>query len=98
MQRSGGQVPRLRGRRLDPDIREAFVRKQIMYVRNYSEGLGLSWQTVFRATEKEEVEAYLPQLVHSQDEPLADPVCVPLYYVTRMAAQEGHLFSARRSA
>ena len=29
-----------------------------MYVRNYSEGLGLPWQTVFRTTEKQTVEEY----------------------------------------
>ena len=37
----------------------------------------------------QEVEEYLPQLVHQQDEPLADPVCVPLYYVSKLAAQAG---------
>lgn len=36
-----------------------------------------------------EVEEYLPELVHHQDEPLADPVCVPLYYVSRLAARAG---------
>jgi asparagine synthase (glutamine-hydrolysing) len=36
-----------------------------------------------------EVEEYLPQLVHQQDEPLADPVCVPLYYVSQLAARAG---------
>ncbi|WP_201364102.1 TauD/TfdA family dioxygenase, partial [Dictyobacter formicarum] len=61
----GGETPIVDSRavfqRIDPDIREAFVRKQIMYVRNYGEGLGLSWQTVFRTTEKEKVEAYCRQ-------------------------------------
>ncbi len=28
-------------------------------------------------------------LAHDQDEPLADPVCVPLYYVARLARQAG---------
>jgi asparagine synthase (glutamine-hydrolysing) len=36
-----------------------------------------------------EVEDYLPQLVHQQDEPLADPVCVPLFYVSQLAARAG---------
>jgi asparagine synthase (glutamine-hydrolysing) len=36
-----------------------------------------------------EVEEYLPDLVHQQDEPLADPVCVPLYYVSQLAAKSG---------
>jgi asparagine synthase (glutamine-hydrolysing) len=38
---------------------------------------------------KQEVEEYLPLLVHSQDEPLADPVCVPLFYLSRLARQSG---------
>jgi asparagine synthase (glutamine-hydrolysing) len=36
-----------------------------------------------------EVEGYLPELVHQQDEPLADPVCVPLYYVSKLAKDAG---------
>jgi asparagine synthase (glutamine-hydrolysing) len=27
---------------------------------------------------------YVPQLIHSQDEPLADWVCIPLYYVSKL--------------
>ena len=33
--------------------------------------------------------AYVPQLIHSQDEPLADWVCIPLYYVSRLLRQNG---------
>ncbi|HEX8337768.1 MAG TPA: asparagine synthase (glutamine-hydrolyzing) [Pyrinomonadaceae bacterium] len=32
---------------------------------------------------------FLPDLVFHQDEPLADPVCVPLYYVSRLARESG---------
>ncbi|HJQ34526.1 MAG TPA: asparagine synthase (glutamine-hydrolyzing) [Pyrinomonadaceae bacterium] len=32
---------------------------------------------------------FLPGLVFHQDEPLADPVCVPLYYVSRFARESG---------
>ncbi|HEV3204424.1 MAG TPA: asparagine synthase (glutamine-hydrolyzing), partial [Gemmataceae bacterium] len=38
---------------------------------------------------QQELEDYLPDLVHYQDEPLADPVCVPLYYLARLARQSG---------
>lgn len=31
----------------------------------------------------------LTELVHHQDEPLADPVCVPLHHVCRLAAERG---------
>jgi asparagine synthase (glutamine-hydrolysing) len=32
---------------------------------------------------------YLPELVHSQDEPIADWVCVPLYFVSKLARDAG---------
>jgi asparagine synthase (glutamine-hydrolysing) len=32
---------------------------------------------------------FLPGLVFHQDEPLADPVCVPLYYVSKLARDSG---------
>jgi asparagine synthase (glutamine-hydrolysing) len=32
---------------------------------------------------------FLPKLVYHQDEPIADPVCVPLYYVSRLARDHG---------
>jgi asparagine synthase (glutamine-hydrolysing) len=32
---------------------------------------------------------YIPELVHSQDEPIADWVCVPLYFVSRLARDNG---------
>jgi len=33
--------------------------------------------------------SFLPNLVHHQDEPLADPVCVPLAFVCRLARERG---------
>jgi len=44
--------------RIDPEIREAFVHKGVMYVRNYGSGLDLSWQNVFQTENKVEVEHY----------------------------------------
>lgn len=32
---------------------------------------------------------YLPRFLEYQDEPVADPVCVPLYYVSKLAADAG---------
>ncbi|HEV8674903.1 MAG TPA: asparagine synthase (glutamine-hydrolyzing) [Methylomirabilota bacterium] len=32
---------------------------------------------------------FLPTLVHHQDEPIADPVCVPVYFVARLAKDHG---------
>lgn len=32
---------------------------------------------------------FLPKMVYLQDEPIADPVCVPLYYVSKLARDNG---------
>ena len=32
---------------------------------------------------------FLPRMVHLQDEPIADPVCVPVYFVSELARQHG---------
>jgi asparagine synthase (glutamine-hydrolysing) len=32
---------------------------------------------------------FLPRMVHLQDEPIGDPVCVPLYYVAKLARENG---------
>lgn len=34
-------------------------------------------------------ERFLPKLIHSQDEPISDPVCVPLYHVAKLARDAG---------
>src|SRR5207237_1105577 len=38
---------------------------------------------------REEMQKFLPELVFHQDEPIADPVCVPLYYVSKLARDTG---------
>jgi asparagine synthase (glutamine-hydrolysing) len=36
-----------------------------------------------------EMQEFLPRLVFHQDEPIADPVCVPLFYVSQLARDSG---------
>jgi asparagine synthase (glutamine-hydrolysing) len=38
---------------------------------------------------QKEMQQFLPELVYHQDEPLGDPVCVPLYYVSKLARENG---------
>jgi asparagine synthase (glutamine-hydrolysing) len=33
--------------------------------------------------------SFLPRMVHLQDEPIADPVCVPVYFVSKLAREHG---------
>lgn len=58
----GGTTPIADSRRvltrIDPDLRSHFSQKQVMYVRNYSDRLDLSWQTVFQTESRTQVEAY----------------------------------------
>jgi hypothetical protein len=55
--REGGETPVVDSRkvfaRLDAKLKDPFIEKGIMYVRNYGDGLGLDWQTFFRTTNKE---------------------------------------------
>lgn len=44
--------------RIDPQIREKFIEKRVMYVRNFGGGMGLPWQTVFQTTDREVVEKH----------------------------------------
>ena len=58
----GGQTPiadsRRVYRRIEPRIRERFLAKGVMYVRNFGSRLALPWQAVFNTREQSEVEAY----------------------------------------
>jgi asparagine synthase (glutamine-hydrolysing) len=38
---------------------------------------------------EKQMQEFLPALVFHQDEPIADPVCVPLYYVSKLARDSG---------
>jgi alpha-ketoglutarate-dependent taurine dioxygenase len=62
---TGGRTPLADSRkilkRLRPEIVERFEEKQIMYVRNYNPGVGLSWRDAFQTDERAEVERYCAQ-------------------------------------
>ena len=61
----GGETPIIDCRQvyqmLDSKLREKFEQKQLMYVRNYTEGLDVSWQDFFHTTDKAVVENYCRQ-------------------------------------
>ena len=58
----GGETPIVDCRKiyqlLDPKLREKFAQKQIMYVRNYTDGLDVSWKDFFKTEDKSVVEEY----------------------------------------
>jgi alpha-ketoglutarate-dependent taurine dioxygenase len=59
---SGGQTPLADTRkiyaRLSPQLREQFIEKKWLLVRNYGDGIGLPWQTVFQTSDRSAVEDY----------------------------------------
>ncbi|QSJ14570.1 TauD/TfdA family dioxygenase [Nostoc sp. UHCC 0702] len=58
----GGETPIADTRRLlqqiNPKIRDRFIEKGVMYVRNFGDGFGLPWETVFQTTNPAEVETF----------------------------------------
>lgn len=61
----GGETPIADSRkvftRLDVAIKEKFMQKKVMYVRNYGD-IDLSWQNVFQTTDKSTVESFCRKL------------------------------------
>ncbi|HLP88085.1 MAG TPA: amino acid adenylation domain-containing protein [Nostocaceae cyanobacterium] len=61
----GGETPIVDCRKayklLSSQLREKLATKQLMYVRNYAEGLDVSWQNFFQTTDKQVVENYCLQ-------------------------------------
>ncbi|BAZ54102.1 condensation domain-containing protein [Nostoc sp. NIES-4103] len=61
----GGETPIVDCRKayqlLSPQLREKLATKQLMYVRNFAEGLDVTWQNFFQTTDKIEVENYCNQ-------------------------------------
>lgn len=58
----GGETPiadcRKILRRLSPTTKQRFIDKKYMYVRNFNDGFGLPWQTVFQTEDRAKVEQY----------------------------------------
>jgi asparagine synthase (glutamine-hydrolysing) len=42
-----------------------------------------------KAISEEELMNFLPKMIYYQDEPIADPVCVPIYFVSKLARESG---------
>ena len=60
--KEGGETPIADCRRvfqcIRPEIRERFIEKRWMYIRNFGDGFGLPWQAVFQTTDKGAVEEH----------------------------------------
>jgi len=58
----GGETPLADNRRvlalIDPKIKERFIEKKVMYVRNFGDGFGLPWQKAFQTSDRSVVEQH----------------------------------------
>lgn len=68
-------------------FRDAEHLNELESARRVSRDFGTNHHEVIIASA--EMQKFLPDLVFHQDEPIADPVCVPLYYVSKLARDSG---------
>ena len=57
------------------------------YARKMAEFCGAEYHE--RLLNQDDLFSFLPEMVRLQDEPIADPVCVPVYYVSKLARDNG---------
>ena len=59
---TGGETPIADSRRIlagiDPEVKRKFISRGLLYVRNYGNGLDVSWQRVFNTSDPQQVEIY----------------------------------------
>ena len=60
---------------------------ELHYARKMAEVAGAEYHE--RLLTQKDLLDFLPHMVHLQDEPIADPVCVPIYYVSKLARDNG---------
>ena len=58
----GGETPIADGRKvlsyLNEKLKDRFIEKKVQYMRNYGDGIGLTWQTAFQTSDRLAVEDY----------------------------------------
>jgi asparagine synthase (glutamine-hydrolysing) len=60
---------------------------ELHYARKMADEVGAEYHE--RLLTVDDLIGFLPHMVHLQDEPIADPVCVPVYYVSKLARDNG---------
>ncbi len=62
-------------------------RNETAYARRMAETVGAEHHELLLT--QDDLLAFLPRLIELQDEPIADPVCVPVYYLAKLARDNG---------
>ena len=68
-------------------FRDAEEFNEFEWARRVSKQFGTNHHEV--VIDADDLWRFMPDLVHHQDEPIADPVCVPLYFVAKLAKDNG---------
>jgi asparagine synthase (glutamine-hydrolysing) len=63
------------------------VADELPYARMMAEQVGADHHEYL--VSQDDLLAFLPDMIRFQDEPIADPVCVPVYYVAKLARDNG---------
>ena len=63
------------------------VANELPYARMIAEQVGADHHEYLIS--QNDLLAFLPEMIRYQDEPIADPVCVPVYYVSKLAHDNG---------
>jgi len=65
----------------------ASYKNEFDYARQVAQAVGAEHHEL--ALSEDDLLDFLPRMVWLQDEPIADPVCVPIYYVSKLARDNG---------
>lgn len=60
---------------------------ELIYARQMAQAVGATHHEQLLSVD--DLLSFLPHMVYLQDEPIADPVCVPIYYLSRLARDHG---------
>ena len=81
--RCGGKV---RTFSIGYDDEYATYRNEFSYSRQVAQGLGAEHHEL--RLKQQDLVDFLPRMVALQDEPIGDPVCVPVYYVSKLGTRQ----------
>jgi len=84
---SEGEQQRVKTFSIGYDGEYQSYRNELHYARRMAEFVGADHHE--RLLTQDDLLNFLPEMVRLQDEPIADPVCVPVYYVSKLARDHG---------
>lgn len=88
---SEGEASKVKAFCIGYDANYESYQNETHYAKKMAEFCGAEYHE--RLLNQEDLFAFLPEMIRLQDEPIADPVCVPVYYVSKLARDNGVIVS-----